>query len=119
MIGRLFCLLILCTNVKYGLSQDLNFNYKCIENNANISYFNMCDGNRDCRHGSDESAVQCKYNREKYEDDDIFYCANGAVISINLRCNGIIECADGSDEAVSLCGVEVELNKSRTGNCPE
>lgn len=122
MLCRLIGLLILCTNVQYALSEDLNF-YKCIEENLNISEYSMCDGNRDCLHGSDESAVHCKYKRDA--NDDIFFCANGAVLPSDLKCNGYPECADHSDEAIQLCWntfadfQRENFLESRRGKCPE
>lgn len=120
MICRLIGLLILCSNVQYALCQDF---YKCIENNITIDYYSTCDGNRDCLHGSDESAAVCKYERPS--DDDVFHCANGAVVPIGLRCNGYMECADNSDEAKRLCWEYFDdfkrdkILESRRGKCPE
>ena len=56
----------------------------------------VCDGDRDCTDGSDESEETCGPVVSCSEEQ--FKCSNGDCIPAHLKCSGGVECLDGSDE---------------------
>ncbi|ELU16942.1 hypothetical protein CAPTEDRAFT_143359 [Capitella teleta] len=63
--------------------------FKCA-NGRCITNAYRCNGNNDCRDGSDEVTYACTSEQ--------FKCANGRCITNAYRCNGNNDCRDGSDE---------------------
>ncbi|GFQ79328.1 hypothetical protein TNCT_58171 [Trichonephila clavata] len=77
----------------------LTGNLQCADRRNCIFSFGMCDGNRDCRDGSDEiGCVSCSHGQ--------FRCADRKqCIDSSLICNGEKDCSDGLDEI--SCGTAV------------
>ncbi|XP_051883463.1 low-density lipoprotein receptor-related protein 2a [Pristis pectinata] len=73
--------------------------YRCLDNERCIPIWWKCDGQRDCRDGSDEPTTcpprYCKLGQ--------FQCNDGNCTSSNFLCNAFQDCADGSDEDIALC----------------
>ncbi|GFR17676.1 hypothetical protein TNCT_303082 [Trichonephila clavata] len=69
---------------------------QCADRRNCIFSFGMCDGNRDCRDGSDEIGCDsCSHGQ--------FRCADRKqCIDSSLICNGEKDCSDGLDEI--YCG---------------
>ena len=62
----------------------------------------VCDGNRDCIYGNDETGSVCTPPCAPY----MFACADDKkCISKSGRCDGSNDCDDGSDESESLCSL--------------
>lgn len=84
--------------------------FQCLSG-ACVANFSLCDGNRDCADGSDESSAQCSsMTCPTYA----FRCDYGACISVQLKCDGNRDCADGSDESPRVCGQVIYSSPSST-----
>ncbi|KAH8324349.1 hypothetical protein KR074_005868, partial [Drosophila pseudoananassae] len=89
-------------------------------------YDRVCNGKKDCPHGSDESFPRCKINMETMtlhhggKNSQPFHCASGGVIEGILKCNNVTDCPDGSDELVQVCHPykKTLLIEKLRGNCP-
>ncbi|KAM8704427.1 hypothetical protein ACLKA7_008951 [Drosophila subpalustris] len=65
-----------------------------------LKWSQICNGDRDCKDGTDESLELCAYGACP---PNSFRCENGACINRKRFCNREIDCADGSDEIPDLC----------------
>lgn len=73
--------------------------------NSCIPVWWKCDGQRDCRDGSDEPSTcptrHCRLGQ--------FQCNDGNCTSSHFLCNSNRDCPDGSDEDAVLCGGFIHL----------
>ncbi|MCI4378615.1 hypothetical protein PGIGA_G00218000, partial [Pangasianodon gigas] len=73
--------------------------YRCADNERCIPIWWKCDGQRDCRDGSDEPSTcplrHCRLGQ--------FQCNDGNCTSSHFLCNSNHDCPDGSDEDTVLC----------------
>ncbi|KAJ7345670.1 hypothetical protein JRQ81_001620, partial [Phrynocephalus forsythii] len=73
--------------------------FLCADSERCIPIWWKCDGQRDCRDGSDEPPT-CP---PRYCPVGQFQCNDGNCTSSHYLCNGLSDCPDGSDEDHVLC----------------
>ncbi|KAG2459291.1 LRP2 protein, partial [Polypterus senegalus] len=73
--------------------------YRCADNERCIPIWWKCDGQQDCRDGSDEPPT-CPH---RYCRIGQFQCNDGNCTSPHVLCNTVQDCHDGSDEDTILC----------------
>ncbi|XP_041433100.1 low-density lipoprotein receptor-related protein 2 isoform X2 [Xenopus laevis] len=73
--------------------------FLCADSERCIPIWWKCDGQRDCRDGSDEPAT-CP---QRYCRIGQFQCNDGNCTSSHFLCNSYPDCPDGSDEDQILC----------------
>jgi Low-density lipoprotein receptor domain class A len=78
--------------------------YRC-ETGGCINATLICDDQKDCPDGSDESSIICEHQLCPL---DTFRCSFGGCVKLTAICDGFQDCIDGSDESVLLCGVQRE-----------
>ncbi|XP_017039627.1 modular serine protease [Drosophila ficusphila] len=94
--------------------------FECDNGNC-ISRFDVCNGERNCPDGSDETALTC-ISQRKFCSKPYFQCTYGACVIGTAGCNGVPECADGSDETRLRCGNEDDVRQHERrlqGNCQD
>nr|XP_032807603.1 low-density lipoprotein receptor-related protein 2-like isoform X3 [Petromyzon marinus] len=87
--------------------------YRCLDNEKCVPVWWKCDGQRDCRDGSDEPGTcpprSCPLGQ--------FQCAEGSCTGPAALCDGRRDCPDGSDEHASLCdGHRCDASQWRCAN---
>ncbi|XP_069081387.1 low-density lipoprotein receptor-related protein 2 [Pleurodeles waltl] len=73
--------------------------FLCADSERCIPIWWKCDGQRDCRDGSDEPSL-CPH---RYCPVGQFQCNDGNCTSSHFLCNTVSDCPDGSDEDQVLC----------------
>ncbi|XP_069472259.1 low-density lipoprotein receptor-related protein 2 isoform X2 [Ambystoma mexicanum] len=73
--------------------------FLCADSERCIPIWWKCDGQRDCRDGSDEPSM-CPH---RYCPIGQFQCSDGNCTSSHFLCNAVPDCPDGSDEDQVLC----------------
>ncbi|KAI8045544.1 hypothetical protein M5D96_001726 [Drosophila gunungcola] len=94
--------------------------FEC-DNGSCISQFDVCNGDKNCPDGSDETALTCVSQRQ-HCSKPYFQCTYGACVIGTAGCNGVSECADGSDETPLRCGNEDDIrqhDRLLQGNCQD
>ena len=105
---RLLVALALFSAECYGQNKCGSSMFDC-NNGECIHAGYKCDGDNDCRDGSDETTEKCGANCEEV-DGGGFACSNGRCIKTSYKCDGDNDCGDESDETTEKCG---EVRKDR------
>ncbi|XP_024942537.1 modular serine protease isoform X2 [Cephus cinctus] len=78
----------------------------------------LCDGQADCKDGSDETQAACSGPEMKCSPF-AFRCAYGACVDGDLKCDGKSDCVDDSDELISQCSGSSTRNPINNTECSE
>ncbi|XP_054168244.1 sortilin-related receptor-like, partial [Oppia nitens] len=99
-----------CSVANRGCHNDT---FQC-RNGQCISWYFVCDKNKNCDDGSDEEGC-VKHNCPK----EAFQCNDGTCLSRGSVCNGKWECPDGSDEARCYKGIPCDYKafRCKSGQC--
>jgi hypothetical protein len=84
-----------CTQNEYTCTTT-NTNTKTDSNAKCIIKTWLCDGNKDCPSGDDESDTLC---RQRTCGKEEFRCNNGQCLPKGYKCDGVADCFDKSDES--------------------
>lgn len=84
-----------CTNIVKRESSCIQAEYQCSDGITCIHRSWVCDGEKDCPAGDDETAPNCQNITCRA---DQFQCTDKSCISGHFHCSGKSECSDGSDE---------------------
>ena len=84
-----------CTNIVKRESSCIQAEYQCSDGITCIHRSWVCDGEKDCPSGDDETAPNCQNITCRA---DQFQCTDKSCISGHFHCSGKSECSDGSDE---------------------
>lgn len=90
------------------------FSARHLAEESRRNYRRRCDGEKDCKDGSDESS-SCQ---PRNCGPSVFQCTNGNCTSTVTICDGSDDCGDKSDEAKCAleCG-ELEFKCKSNGRC--
>ncbi|XP_054720808.1 prolow-density lipoprotein receptor-related protein 1-like [Uloborus diversus] len=91
-------------------TQCLNDTFQCT-NGQCISWYFVCDGERNCLDGTDEDICQA-FNCPIQS----FQCNDGTCLPRSAVCNERWECPDGSDEARCYKGIPCDRNSFKCSN---
>ncbi|XP_020846577.1 low-density lipoprotein receptor-related protein 2 isoform X2 [Phascolarctos cinereus] len=86
-------------SVTHCLPMCSSTQFLCGDSERCIPIWWKCDGQRDCRDGSDEPST-CP---QRYCQLGQFQCSDGNCTNPHFLCNALRECPDGSDEDHVLC----------------
>lgn len=81
--------------VRQTVSPCLSLEYQCNDRITCIHKSWVCDGEKDCPGGDDETAPNCQNVTCR---PDQFQCKDRSCIPGHFYCSGKAECTDGSDE---------------------
>lgn len=89
--------------VRQTVSPCLSLEYQCNDRITCIHKSWVCDGEKDCPGGDDETAPNCQNITCR---PDQFQCKDRSCIPGHFYCSGKAECTDGSDELnCSKCSI--------------
>ncbi|XP_044525030.1 low-density lipoprotein receptor-related protein 2 [Gracilinanus agilis] len=86
-------------SVTHCLPMCSSTQFLCADSERCIPISWKCDGQRDCRDGSDEPST-CP---QRYCQIGQFQCSDGNCTNPHFLCNAVRDCPDGSDEEHVLC----------------
>ena len=124
---------VLCTESPVERNHTCrNGHFTCSVTNTCIIQNLVCDGNKDCPHGEDESVCSksCPRTPNAYQticvmpskhcvcsDTLYFQCTNGERVSELSRCDDVIDCSDHSDEMWCLRTCSSSEFQCKSGQC--